>query len=476
MSTTITTPHSTGRALLVTLCVANFMATLDVFVVNVALSDIGTDLGSGALANLSWVLNAYAIVFGALLIPAGRIADRYGRRRVFLTGLLVFTLASAGCALCPDVWSLVALRCVQAAGAAILVPSSLGLVLANSPAEHTSRDVRLWAITAAVAAATGPVVGGLLTQLDWRWIFLINVPIGLTTLLAGRRVIPPAQHRNIGRVPDPIESLLIIIAIGALSTGLVKGPDWGWDTPRAAAAWLIAAVAGLAFLAVNRRAAAPVVDLTLFRDRGFTTANVGIALAGAAMATELLGLSLFFQQSWHWSAIATGTALAPAAVTTFTMSHLGPRLLPRLRPTQLTALGCTIAAVGQALMVLDIHLAHRHSYAVAILPAWLIIGIGGGLAIPTIIASGTAGLPAHASASGGAVVQMSRQIGSVIGTAALVAILGNTTGTTHPFLIAWTAATAIWLVAAAATVAAGHGRPTSERRHPQACGEPAFVR
>ncbi|MGH3492711.1 MAG: MFS transporter [Sciscionella sp.] len=475
-----TTARVPTRALLLTLCLANFMATLDVFVVNVALRDIGTHFGGGALSNVSWILNGYAIVFGALLIPAGRLADRFGRKGVFLAGVAVFTAASVGCAASPDLWTLVAFRCLQAAGAAVLVPSSLGLVLTSLPPERVTRSVRIWAITAAVAGGTGPVAGGLLTQLDWRAIFLINLPIGLATLASAARVVPVTTGNQATRLPGPVESLLIIVTVAALSLALVKGTDWGWSDPQITTAWLVALAAGAGFSAVNRRSTAPVVDLALFRSRTFTAANAAMALTAAAMATELLGLSLFLQQSWHWSPIATGASLAPAAVTTFAASQLGPRLLPRMRPSALAGLGCAIAASGQALLVITLHATHTHNYAGAILPGWLLVGIGGGLAIPTIIGTAIADLPVHAAGSGSAVVQMSRQIGSVLGTAILVASLGAAATTDHaaPFLHVWWATTGLWLTATATVI--GKRTRSWHRRTPPpqrsaAKGSPATI-
>jgi MFS family permease len=222
---------STGRWLLATLCLANFMAALDLFVVNVALQGIAAHFG-GSLANVSWVLNAYAIVFGALLIPAGRAADRFGRKGAFMFGVILFTAASAACAASPALWALVAFRCGQAAGAAILVPSSLGLVLTTTPADRVLRSVRIWAVSSAVAGSAGPVAGGLLAQADWRWIFLINVPIGLVTLASAARHIPAVARATAARVPSPTATALVIVAIGAVSLGVVKGQDWGWADGR----------------------------------------------------------------------------------------------------------------------------------------------------------------------------------------------------------------------------------------------------
>jgi EmrB/QacA subfamily drug resistance transporter len=365
---------STGRWLLATLCLANFMAALDLFVVNVALQGIAAHFG-GSLANVSWVLNAYAIVFGALLIPAGRAADRFGRKGAFMFGVTLFTAASAACAASPALWALVAFRCGQAAGAAILVPSSLGLVLTTTPADRVLRSVRIWAVSSAVAGSAGPVAGGLLAQADWRWIFLINVPIGLVTLASAARHIPAVARAT--------AAALVIVAIGAMSLGVVKGQDWGWADGRVLLSWAVALLAGAAFTVVNRRSSMPVIDLALFRDRMFSGANLAMVLGAVALAMQLLGVSLFLQQTWHWSPIATGAAVAPAPLATFAAAKVAPRLLPSLRPAPMAAIGFLVIAAGQVLISLSLGGAHSHDYAVAILPGWIVSGIGGGLAVPT---------------------------------------------------------------------------------------------
>lgn len=446
-------PAVGGRWLLATLCLANFMAALDLFVVNVAMQSIGSYFG-GALSNIAWVLSAYAIVFGALLIPAGRAADRFGRKGVFMLGLVLFTAASVACAFSPTLWTLVACRCVQAAGAAILVPSSLGLVLTTTPPHLVLRGVRLWAVSSAVAGSAGPVAGGLLAEADWRWIFLINLPIGLVALASAARHIPALAREATTRLPSPLATALMIIAIGAMSLGVVKGPDWGWTDGRVLLSWAVALGAGAAFIAVNRRSGNAVIDLALFRRRMFSGANLAMVLCAVALAMQLLGLSLFLQQSWHWSAIAAGAAIAPAPLATFVAAKATPGLLPKLRPATTAAIGFLIIAAGQVLISVSLAVLPGHDYAAAILPGWIISGIGGGLAVPTITGLATMDLPATASATGSAVLQMARQLGSVLGTSVLVAVLGTAaaTGTATSFLRAWWICVGCY--AAAAAVAA----------------------
>src|SRR3954471_13254515 len=198
-------------AVLAVLSAAAFMASLDLFIVNVAFDDIRADFGRASLADLSWVLSAYAITYAALLVPLGRLADRYGRKGGFLLGLGVFTAASAACALSPGLWWLVGLRVLQAAGAAALTPTSLGLLLAATPADRRVRAVRIWAASGALAAAFGPVIGGLLVQASWRWVFIVNVPIGVVGLLAAWRYVPDSHDLSVHRVPDLLGAALLAV-------------------------------------------------------------------------------------------------------------------------------------------------------------------------------------------------------------------------------------------------------------------------
>jgi MFS family permease len=259
------------------------MATMDLFIVNVSLHSIGVGFGGELLSNVAWVFSAYAIVFGALLVPAGRFADRYGRKSSFLIGLSLFTVASLCCAVSPNLWSLVAFRCLQATGGAILVPASLGLILVALPSDRVLRGVRIWTVSSAISGAIGPVLGGLLTAASWRWIFVVNLPIGIATVIAAARWVPNIKHNNETRIPDLIGRLLLIVGLGAVSLGLLKGPDWGWGDGKVIACWA-AAVAGIGlFLLSTRLARVPLVDLAMFKSLVFSTANV--AITGAPSVT-----------------------------------------------------------------------------------------------------------------------------------------------------------------------------------------------
>jgi EmrB/QacA subfamily drug resistance transporter len=426
----MTDSGTTGQArspalILATLCSANVMATMDLFIVNVSLHNISVGFGGEALSSVAWVLSAYAIVFGALLVPAGRFADRYGMKSSFLIGLSLFTVASLCCAVSPNLWSLVAFRCVQAAGGAILVPASLGLIRVALPGDRVLRGVRIWTVSSAISGAIGPVLGGLLTAASWRWIFVVNLPIGIATVIAAARWVPNIKHNQETRIPDLIGSLLLIVGLGAVSLGLLKGPDWGWGDGKVIACWA-AAVAGTGlFLLSTRLAKVPVVDLAMFKSRVFSAANVTVVLVATVIAIQLLGMSLFLEQAWHWSTVATGLAIAPGPVMVFVGSQVGQRLNRQFPVGSVASAGFALMGIGIAIVAVTLQ--YVHSYPAAVLPGWVLSGFGTGLALPTIMGSGTADLPPAASATGSAVVNMARQVGYSLGTAIVVAVLGTAT-------------------------------------------------
>jgi len=446
-------------ALLAILCAATFMSSLDVFIVNVGLRSIGKDLGSGSLADLSWILTAYAIVFAALLVPAGRLADRYGVKQAFLFGLAVFTLGSLGCALSSDLWVIVGLRCLQAVGAAALVPTSLGLILTAIPAERRKHSIQIWAVSGSLGAAAGPALGGLLVQASWRWIFVLNIPIGIAALVAAAILAPNIKHAVERRVPDLWGGLLLIVAIGALALALVQGSGWGWSSIRILVAFG-ASVIGLAlFVTRSSRHASPIIDLHLFRYQVFAWANVALFLISISFGAQLLGLVLWLQQGWGWSAIETGFGIAPGPVMV-SVAAIGLRRYTASIPAGI------VAAVGALLMggggvLIGFSLGAHSNYAAGILPGWLIIGVGAGFVIPTLVAAGTAGLRADQTSTGSAIVQMGRQIGSVLGVAILVVILGSSSASTSSldhFVHVW------WWAGLLAFVSAGASLSVTPRR------------
>ncbi len=428
---------------------AAFMASLDVFIVNVAFDDIGADFTGATLSQMSWILNAYAILYAALLVPAGRIVDRYGRKGGFLLGLAIFTAASAACAAAQGVWWLVAFRALQALGAAILTPASLGLVVATLPPERRARSVRIWAATGALAAAFGPAVGGLLVEASWRWIFLVNVPVGVAAIVAGAIVLSRPQNVSASGFPDALGALLLVVSVGALTLGLVQGSEWGWTDPRITGAWIVAGAALVGFVLSSARHPEPVISPALLRIRAFSVANVTMLLFSIPFAGALLANILWLQQVWGFSPIVTGLAVSTGPLMVPIFAAVSHRLSARVPVGRLVAFGCVLFGLGSALIALSVDA--TPDFATEFLPGWLVGGVGVGFALPSILSSATADLPADQAATGSAVVNMSRQIGMSLGVSLLVAIIGTSAvyaDVHNSFLTAW------WVLAGIAALGA----------------------
>jgi EmrB/QacA subfamily drug resistance transporter len=428
---------------LVIVCAGVVLASLDLFIVNVALPEIARDLHASDLSELSWVLNAYAIVYASLLVFFGRLADRYRRDRAFLVGVAVFTAASAACAASTSVGMLVAFRIVQAAGAALLTPTSLSLVLASYEPERRSGAVRAWTAVGGLAAAIGPVVGGLLVTASWRWVFLVNVPVGLAALVVGARRLPAVPGHPAER-PDALGVVLVTAGIALLTFGLVKGADWGWGSLGVESVMGSAAVLLMLFVLHCRYSRRPLVRPELFRSRSFTGASLIAIFFSAAFGAMLLSIVLWMQGAWGWSALRAGLAIAPGPLMVPVMSFLvaGP-LIRRYGAAAVIILGSVAFAVGRAWWALSV--TTSPNYVSGVLGGMILGGVGTGLILPTMMGTATASLPPRSFATGSAVINMIRQTGLALGVALLVAIVG--TGTTHgaaelaSFQRAW------WLVA-----------------------------
>src|SRR5919202_1606468 len=299
------------QVLLVT-SVAVFMIFLDVTIVNIAFPDIRASFGGESLGALSWILNAYNIVFAALLVPAGRLADRLGRRRTFIAGLLTFLAASVVAGVAPSVPVLVGARVVQAAGAAALVPTSLALLLPEFPLQQRATATGIWGAMGAIAAALGPSLGGTLVDAaGWRWVFFVNLAIGLPALVPARRLLRESREPNPGPLPDGIGVGLLVGGVALLSLGIVKGQDWGWGGGRVVGT-LAAATALLVLFAIrSSRHPAPVVEAALFRVRSFAVANAGAFAFALGFYAFLLGNVLFLPGVWHYSILTAGFAMTP---------------------------------------------------------------------------------------------------------------------------------------------------------------------
>jgi EmrB/QacA subfamily drug resistance transporter len=423
-----------------------FLANLDLFIVNVAFPAISADFPGARLADLSWVLNAYAIVFAALLVPAGRLADLVGRKRVFLGGLGLFLVASAACGLAPGAWALVGARAAQAVGAALMIPTSLALLLPEFPPHRRAAAVGLWTAGAAVAATIGPTIGGLLVTASWRWVFLINLPLGALTALAGARILRESRDLARGLRPDLLGAALLCLGVGALALGVVRGEDWGWASPAFLGVEALAATSLAAVALRSLRHPAPVVEPALLRPRATRVADAGVFLFSMAFFPLLLASILFMTEVWGYSALEAGLAIAPGPLMVALLSWPAGALAGRVGPRRLVLPGVTLFAAACAWWIVGA--GTTPDYLADMLPSTILTGAGVALTFPTLAGAAVSALPPGRTATGSALFNMARQIGGVVGIAALVAILG----TGAPDLAGFRAG---WAMMAAAAVAAG---------------------
>jgi EmrB/QacA subfamily drug resistance transporter len=459
------TPAGPGQVLAI-VCAGIVLANLDLFIVNVALPDIARDFGDANLGDLSWILNGYAIVYAALLVLCGRLAERYPRNLSFLAGIALFTIASAACALANSVESLVAFRLLQAAGAALLTPTSLGLILATFPAERRGGAVRTWAAIGGFAAALGPLVGGLLVTISWRWIFLVNVPIGLLALVVGAIRLPRIPGHDVP-VPSYGAAALITIGISALTFGIVKLNDWGWSSYGVSLSFAVAAATLALFVAHCLRSDAPFIDPALFRIRDFTRATLTMAPFSTAFGGFLLSLVLWQEGVWHWPAEKIGLAIAPGPFMVPVTSLLlaGP-LIRRFGAASVAAAGLSVFAAGVIVWAVMAGPEADLVFAVlCVIPS----GMGVGLTLPTLMGLGTSALPASSFATGSGVINMIRQIGFAVGVAIFVAIVSSPAAaepSVAAFRLAW------WVMAAITVLGLIPLVVVSQRRRTVTAAEP----
>jgi EmrB/QacA subfamily drug resistance transporter len=449
------------------LAIAVFLAVLDLFIVNIAFPDIRGSFPSASLASLSWILSGYAIVFAAVLVPAGKLADIVGRKRVFLAGLLIFLAGSALCAAAPSVDFLIGARLLQAVGGATLTPTSLGLILPLFPPRKHAVVIGLWAAIAGVGAAAGPPLGGLLVEASWRWIFLINLPLGLFAFVRTAQIIPELRDPRPGRFPDLLGSVLLMLGVASLTLGLIKGPDWSWDG-RPFGAFALATVLLVLFTLRSARHPAPVVELPLLRPPAFALSTLSALLFFAAFAVLLLANVLFLTEVWHYSVTRAGFAFFPGPLMAAIVAGLAGRLGDRFGSARVGALGGIVFALASAwfLIILD----DQPHYLTDYLPGTLLGGVGVGLILPAFTTLAVPTLPPSRLSTGIGVQTMFRQIGAALGLAAFVAIVGNST------LTAKSDYDGPWLFMAIAAASAGLVLTPLFRSEPKLAAEEAATR
>src|SRR5258706_5760248 len=406
----IQTPRSAAHApvtspnlVLAIVCVGIVLANLDLFIVNVALPNIGQDFKNATLEDLSWILNGYAIVYAALLVFFGRLAERPRRDESFLLGVALCTAASAACAMANSVETLAIFRLTKAAGAAWMTRPSLGLLLAVFPPERRGSAVRTWTAIGGLGAALGPLVGGVLVTVDWRLIFLVNVPIGLAALLVGWWKLPQVPGHEAPK-PSAWDAALVAGSIGALVFAIVKVNDWGWRSLGISVAVAAAIVLLVLFVWRCFRTPIPFVDPALFRIRQFTGASLVMAPYSAAFAAMLLSDALWEQTAWGWSALMTGLAIAPGPLLVPITSLLfSGRLISRFGAAPVIAAGIFSFATGLVWYALAIG---SEPNAMVIVIGMIPTGIGVGLTFPTLMGVSGGGLPPSFFAPGSCAIYM----------------------------------------------------------------------
>ncbi len=440
---------------LAAVALATFVTSLDNTVVNVALPSIQRDLRL-SIAGLEWVASAYILVFASLLLAGGRLADRYGRRRLFVIGLALFTGASLLAGLAGTGPALIAARAVQGVGAALLAPTTLAIISTAFPRERERNlAVAAWSAVAALALALGPLTGGLLTQ-HWHWnaIFFVNLPVGVLTLAVGRMAIGESRADATGGGLDLPGLGASTVGLFALTYALIAGHEAGWTSPTVAGSLTLAAIAGAAFAGIEARARAPMVDVSLFRGRVFTGGTAAMVLWGLAVMGVYFFTSLYLQGILGFSPTTAGAAFVPLALLMAAGAPLASALTPRIGANRTVAAGFVLVAAG----LLAVSRLGEGTGLADLMPGFALVGIGSGLTTP-LTASILGVLPTDRAGVASGILNAAREVSALLGVTVIGAILttrqatalGHGATPTRAFLAGYTTG----LLAAAVLMLAG---------------------
>ncbi|MEX3960429.1 MFS transporter [Trinickia sp. EG282A] len=408
-------------------CIASlavFLVSIDVTVLYAAFPALRRVFAEAGSVDISWVLNAYTLVFAALLVPAGRLADLRGRKRTFLLGLAVFLGGSFGCGIAGHVEILCAMRAVQGAGAALLLPASLSILLAAFPASKRAIAVSLWGAVSGVAGALGPSLGSFLVdRFGWPWAFFLNLPLGAIALWRGWRILDESHDPERGAPIDVMGVVMLILGVGAIAFGLVHSEAVGWTSPLVKLA--IAGGLGMlvAFVAWARTVRAPAIDLSLFQDRTYCYINLASLCFAIGFAMMFFQTFLFTTGVWSYSLTRAGLAGSPGPLLVVPTAIVCGRFAARAGHKLLLVTGSLISTAASIWFAL-VPGAHP-DYVHAWLPGALLTGLGVGMVMPSLSAAAVAHLPPTRFGVGSAVNQAVRQVGSVLGVALTVAITGD---------------------------------------------------
>jgi EmrB/QacA subfamily drug resistance transporter len=401
-----------------------FMIMLDNTVVNVALPSMARDLGAD-LSELEWIVTGYALTFASLMLTGGKLADMLGRRLIFVAGLVIFTLASLACGLAETEQFLIGARVVQGAGAALMNPATLSIIAATFPPRQRGMAIGIWAGVSALALAIGPLIGGLLTDhLDWSWIFFVNVPVGIVAIVASFVLIRESKDESAEQRLDLPGLLTSGIGLFALTYGLIEANTYGWTSGRIVASFVVAAAMLVGFVLLETHQRLPMLDLSLFRNRTFTGANIAILLVALAMFGVFFFVSLYMQGILGYSAVQTGAAFLPLTVLIILVAPIAGKTSDRVGSRWLMTVGMLLIS---AQLFYFSRLDENAAY-VDLLPAFVAGGLGMGLVMTPSAAAAVRALPVDKSGVGSAVLNAFRQVGGSMGIALLGAIMAHQIG------------------------------------------------
>jgi EmrB/QacA subfamily drug resistance transporter len=408
--------------ILVAVSFGMFMALLDVTIVNIAMPAIITDLDT-TVATASWVLNSYSLVLAVFFLSMGRVADKYGQKRVFVFGLVTFTLFSLLCGLAPNIEWLVAFRAGQGLGGAALLTISLAIVLGAFPRRQQGTAVGIWGALGTAAAAVGPALGGVLVSSgDWSWIFFVNIPIGIVAIVACIMIIPRSRpHASEGGLDVP-GMLISGAGLFCLTLALVEGDAWGWTSATIVALFVAAAVSFPLFMWWETHTTSPMFPVNLLRIRSFTAANTAVLFIGLAMGGTFLMLVIFLVSVLGYTELRAALAITIMPVVALLAAPNAGRLNDRIGPRLPAAAGAACFAVGLVLM------AQLGGDTDLIDVTWRVafLGLGMGLAMPTLSAASVASLPPQVRGVGSGSLNTMRQVGFTVGVALVVAVFSHT--------------------------------------------------
>lgn len=404
---------------LLALSFALFMVMLDNTVVNVALPAMRSDLGIG-VSELEWVVNSYMLTFAVLMLTGGKLADLYGRRRIFLAGLAIFTLSSLACGLADSASALIAARAAQGVGGAVMMPATLSIIIVAFPPHRRGAAIGTWAGVSAMALAFGPLIGGLITEhVGWSWNFLVNVPVGIVGFCAAAMLIDESRDERPGQRLDPAGLVTSGVALGSLTYALIEANEYGWGSARIVSLLAVATLSLVAFVALERRASAPMLDLGLFRNRVFAGTSVVGLLIALSMFGVFFFMSLFLQQVLGYSPVKAGVSFLPMTMTTIVVAPIAGRASDRIGSRIPMVVGLLMLATALAIFS---RMGVDAGYA-DFIPGMVLGGLGIAMTMSPMATAAMQSVSPDQSGVASAVLNTARQVGGVLGIAVMGAIV-----------------------------------------------------